>query len=390
MTTPVESPAFGLVRDNVRKTLMRSHAFRALPPEQRNELAHDMVKVASYIVAGEDGKTTPNAVDVKTSDPKLLARVQASSNDATSGADLPNSRPKPGDVAGKDFNAAAAQQGGKAFTDVVRQVDFPKFVAGLIDGVFGAIVDSSIKQMEAYAELVANVAKSVDQYMKDNVSENQARDYLANRYPEHLEVDIGSEQPQLRPKEGHDEDNLPDFFRDLGLTNSIDSLDEDVTEETLVPAARQRIAMDRQQLLATMVLMGINRLVVTNGNISASVLFTLNTTDSVTRDFTQTATQYGGKRSNTRPGFLGWFQPSRTYESSYGNFNITTVQEEDSEATVKMKVDLKGKVDLNFKSETFPLERMASVLQMEQIQQKASTSANGQNTRNANPQQATS
>jgi len=38
--------------------------------------------------------------------------------------------------------------------------------AGLPDGVFNSIVTSSIKQMEAYAELVKNVSKSVDQYMK--------------------------------------------------------------------------------------------------------------------------------------------------------------------------------------------------------------------------------
>lgn len=379
MTVPVESPAFNLVRDNVRKTLMSSRAFRTLPPQKRKELAHDMVKVASYIVAGEDGTTTPNDVDLKTSDPNVLARVQAGS-DATSGANLPSNLPQPGAVAGEDFTAAAAQQGGTAFTDVVREVNFPEFVAGLIDGVFGAIVDSSIKQMEAYADLVANVSKSVDEYMKDNVSQNQARDYLANRYPEHLEVDIAGEQPSLRPKEGHDEDNLPDFFRDLGLTSTVDDLDEDVVEETLVPAARRRIAMDRQQLLATMVLMGINRLVVTDGNITASVVFRLSTQDSVERSFTQTAEQYGSKYSRTRPGFLGWFKPSRNYESSYGRFKVQTVQEEDSEASVKMKVDLKGKVDLNFRSETFPLERMANILQINEIQQKAPSAANGQTT----------
>src|SRR5205823_9982541 len=150
----------------------------------------------------------------------------------------------------------AAQQGGQAFTDVIADVNFPAFVGGLIDGVFNSIVTTSIKQMEAYAEMVKNVSKSVDQYMKDNVTENHARDYLAERYPEQLEVNIGGERPRLKPRDGYDEGTLPDFMRYLGLPRPVTSLDEDNVEQDLVPAARRRIAMDRQQMLATMVMMG--------------------------------------------------------------------------------------------------------------------------------------
>ena len=103
---------------------------------------------------------------------------------------------------------------------MIREVNFPAFVAGLIDGVFNAIVTSSIKQMEAYGELVKNVAKSVDDFMKDNISENSARDYLADRYPDNLEVDMSGEKPQLKPKEGSDDAELPDFFKDLGLAEA--------------------------------------------------------------------------------------------------------------------------------------------------------------------------
>jgi hypothetical protein len=355
-----QSPTFALVRKQVREKLTQSQAFRQLPPETQRQLAHDMVKVAGYIVSGEDGQNMPAAA--------------ALAGDATSGANLPGNIPRPGATAGSDFQAAAAKQGGTAFTQLVRDINFPQFVAGLIDGVFNAIVDASIKQMEAYAELVKNVAKSVDQFMKDNVSENQARDYLADRYPDFLEVDVSQEQPQVKPTEGYDQDNMPDFFRDLGLETPVEDLDEEVTEQVLVPAARRRMAMDRQQLLATMVLMGINRIVVTNGNITASVIFQLKTRDVVERDFTQTAEQAGGKyaSSQTRPGFWGWFSPSvtREYESSWGRFKVTTVQEEDSEASVEMKANLSGKVNINFKSETFPLERMADILQINEIQQK--------------------
>ena len=78
-------------------------------------------------------------------------------------------------------------------------------------------MDASIQQMEAFAELVKNVSKSVDEYMRDNVTANQARDYLADRYPDHLQVDISGETPKVVPKEDADESDMPDFFKDLGL-----------------------------------------------------------------------------------------------------------------------------------------------------------------------------
>lgn len=49
-------------------------------------------------------------------------------------------------------------------------VDFPTFVAGLIEGVFNAVVSASIQQMDAFSELVESVAKSLNDFM-DEVTE---------------------------------------------------------------------------------------------------------------------------------------------------------------------------------------------------------------------------
>lgn len=50
--------------------------------------------------------------------------------------------------------------------DLVEAVDFPAFVSDLIHGVFKAIIDASIKQMEAYAGLLTSVATAVDEFAK--------------------------------------------------------------------------------------------------------------------------------------------------------------------------------------------------------------------------------
>ena len=339
-----------LVRQQVKRLLSRSKAFRDLSAAKQKAVAHDTVKIANYM-ADAHGVTKDAPISA------VLAHRPV-------GQDAPISAVLARDTAGKDFaeqgGATAAQAGVEALGDVVNKVDFPGFVGGLIEGVFNAIVKASIDQMEAYGELVANVAKSVDEYMRDNITEDQARDYLVDRYPDHLEADMGGERPTLRPREDRDEDNMPDFFKDLGLPLPIDDLDEETVEQQLVPAARKRIAMDRQQLLATMVLMGINRLIVTDGRINASVIFTLNTKDAITRALERsTSFEANTRYRRRRKGFF--FVPDTRY-SRRVSLNVETTQSDDSEASVKLKTTMKGNVDLRFRSETFPLERMTEML----------------------------
>jgi hypothetical protein len=369
---------FQVIRDGVRRGLSASAAFRKLPKDQQLAIAHDSVMAFQYIFNG-DGTSQPRSVQFAGDSPVIRAL-----------ADKP---PLPeGDTAGQRFaqsGALAGQQGSDAFTDMISRINFPKFVAGLIDGVFTAIVSSSIKQMEAYAELVKNVAKSAEQYMKDNVTENNARDYLADRYPGVLEIDLSGDSPKLKPREGFDESNMPDFQSDFGLDESIKSLDQRKVEETLVPAARRRIALDRQQLLATMVMMGVNRLVVTNGAIEASCLFELDTRDEVKRRMNQKQTsdwsaqhqsESGAEGSTSRKGsgFLWWGEDTESKSSwftknSYqdsSNFKVSTTRSEDSTAKVDMHAKLTGKVNVNFKSDYFPMERMVDVMQIQQIRSK--------------------
>jgi hypothetical protein len=376
-----------LIRAQVRERLLESPAFRSLAPEKRAEIAHHTVKAIHYIAGGADGTSRPASVTIAGDTP--VTRELAQQN-------APNAPANP--TAGQRFaesGAIAAREGADTLAELVNKVDFPRFVAGLIDGVFNAIVSSSIQQMEAYAELVKNVSKSVDQYMKDNVSENNARDWLAERYPAHLEVDIQGEKPRLKPREGADEENMPDFAGDLGMPAPMKSLDRDAIEKELVPAARRRIAMDRQQLLATMVMMGVNRLVVTNGTIEASCTFELDTKDEVRRKKAIKTTadwasvresQIGAEGSvegSFRHGFLGlggktdvqasWYNKGSARDTS--NFKVSTTRSEDSTAKVDLHARLGGKVNINFKSDYFPMEKMVDVMQINRIRER--TAAGG-------------
>jgi hypothetical protein len=59
------------------------------------------------------------------------------------------------------------RQGTDGKGPLVDAVDFPAFVADLIKGTFDAIVDASIRQMEAYAQLLKDVSDRVDEFLQD-------------------------------------------------------------------------------------------------------------------------------------------------------------------------------------------------------------------------------
>jgi len=178
----------------------------------------------------------------------------------------------------------------------------------------------------------------------------------------------------------------------------ITGLDQDSAEEQLVPAARQRIAMDRQQMLATMVMMGVNRLVVTNGTIEASCMFRLDTRDTRIRDRTGTSggtsttgshDEWGGKgdyhwegenkggwlsnKSSKYSGNQSWYN-GHTRDST-ATFSVSTVDTNKNEEEIKLHAELSGKVKLNFKSDYFPMERMVDALQINQIRDKVPAAA---------------
>jgi hypothetical protein len=75
--------------------------------------------------------------------------------------------------------------------EAIEHVDFPHFVAALIEGLLKAMAngeDASDHQMRAYAHLVEAVRRSVDEFeasqAQGSEDERPHRDYLTSKYPE--------------------------------------------------------------------------------------------------------------------------------------------------------------------------------------------------------------
>ncbi len=349
-----------LAAGQVKALLESAPAFHQLPLGARAKMRDDLEKIASYTAALIHDDWSQSA---KLNQTPVVRERRVIEGEVTPGA-APRARSlAEGFVTNEDGQPTpvAASNVARITEDTLNAIAFPTFVADLIKGTFQAIVESSIQQMEAYAELLSNVSKTVDEFMADNISDNNARDWLAGAYPQSVQLSTASGQPRLEPAPGAEDAEQPNFQRDLNLTEEV-SLDEDTIEGVLVPAARRRIAQSRQQTLATMVLMGMNRIVVTRGRIKAAMGFRIDTTDTSRAEFADkfdTKTEIKAR--------YGWFR-SPVKASMKTTVSYVSSSKKSSESEIDVSADLTGEVDLRFKSDYFPLERFADTGVIAQIQ----------------------
>ena len=71
----------------------------------------------------------------------------------------------------------------------------------------------------------------------------------------------------------------------------------ELIEETLLPEAQKRLGRSRQQMLATMVMLGLNRIVVKDGSISARLRFRADAADHAKVDYAVSDDPGGGDSS---------------------------------------------------------------------------------------------
>ena len=380
------------VRQAVANLLTRSPAFKALSLEKQREVAQATALVADYLAVPEGipGNTLAGGLGTLATalvDPPA-APPQASFADASKQVD------KIGDG---EFEASAAREGAKVAGLLLKQVKFPVFVASLIEGVFHAIVKSSIEQMEAYTAMIASVAKSLKQFTEDNVSPNQGRDHMVEKFPDLFEIGVDdfsdSPGPKLKLRDGVDEGAALKRmnamrFEDGNVMKSMDLSDENV-EKALVMAAQMQLAKQRQQLMASMVLMGINRIVITDGKISAKIMYDFTSKDTMQKKRSAQAFDYArgadGNLATTRSG-EGKNESSGNVSNSRDQSKDTNTRDfsadyyskgeykfedkpvmtamsaasEASDSQLQTRVQLAGAVEVNFKSDYLPLDKMAT------------------------------
>ncbi|RDD61008.1 hypothetical protein [Ferruginivarius sediminum] len=351
--------------EEVQGHLPRSAAYAALDSATRHHLDDSLTRIRQALHTARGGEThDPYALDAPAARPATgrtyAARPFAEGENGNGDVATPD--PSREQMRAVDRLAGAAG----AVSD---ELDFANFVASLVHGTFDAIVDASIRQMEAFAELVSVVAKDIDSFTRENVTPNQVRDWLVDRFPADLSLELPSGaqgRPRLRVQPGgggEEEDTFafrsPAWLDDFGLSG--EELTDELVESRLIPAARRVVAENRMRDLATMVLMGLNRVRVDSGLISARIRIRAAAADTTSVDYASSQDTTG---SNQRWGRRG----SNTYEQPKALVSTVGVN---VQAESQLQAELFGEVRINFSSETVPLERFADAAAIQLLERHA-------------------
>ena len=336
------------VRSAVRDLLSACAEYHALEPDTRKRIAGSMVRIAA------------------------TAQALASEADPA-----PSARPVTSQAmnAGSDFSGVAADRVAGTTTAILKAVSFPRFVTELINGVFKALNDSNQQQLASYIDLIQNVSNTVDGFADANVGVSGARAWLAERFPGSFVVQ-GDEDLQPEPGMSAEERRELQAERDastrlrlvpngampseaalkaaFGLAPQ-DSVPSTGDPEALVPFARGVIARNRQQMLSTMVMMGMQRIVIESGRLSASMRFHIDTRSAAASD----AGSSFDTRTNLDVSGGAKFGPWGMEAKVQSTIGYVSTQRSQTTETMNTDLELASNVELLFKTDYVSLDRLA-------------------------------
>ena len=307
------------------RRLRLSAGLRNLSPAERSAFGRDLSRIEAAL----------------TRDPYAVHALADTGTGASGNGDAKAAAPPP-----PPPTPPVTSQIGARAADALAAVNFSGFVAGLVTGTFQAIVDATTQQVKEYASLVASISQSVESFSRDNVSPGQVRAWLAERYAGDLVVVLpptgAAGSARLVPQPAS-VGTSPSWLANFNLEG--EELSEELTEGPLIEAAHPQLGEQRLQMLATTVLMGINRIVVDDGDIKARLQF-----HAVARDLTTAEMAMGQMAAGIAGRQVSGQSPVTTMVSTL---------KANAQADASIKTNLMGEVRIKFRSETFPLERFA-------------------------------
>jgi hypothetical protein len=348
--TRLASPP-GELRQAVRDSLQAEPAFAALQGEDQRAIAHSLVRIAH----------AAKLLEAESAAAPVAARPLTRAMDA-----------------GDHLGGRAVSSMAGTTTAMINAISFPRFVNELITGVFKAMVQTNQQQMQQYVELVRGVSQSLEGFSSlGGSSDDPAKRWLADQFPQSFAIEAPDPDDAPRPGEPVDPDDQPEGAQLItrGPPPSQDALRSALSLEPgeqvpssggpeLVAFVRRSLARNRQQVLATMVQMGMQRIVVDSGRISAAMRFHIDATSAAAEQNHSgfdTRTTIGASASAS----LGWWSASASVSSTIGYVSTTDVQTREE---VSASADLTSSVELHFRTDQVPLDRIASQQTVQRLQ----------------------
>lgn len=263
----------------------------------------------------------------------------------------------------------------------LEKIGFVDFTVDLVKGVYEVIVKASMDQLKAYADFVTQISKplteyqdeilgadnstqqsaNVDSYIKDVLSLDpaSATDYtltaeqVANLKQNFSDVTVEdtSTNPATTKK-------IDDYITTLGGTSTITV----AHLKTLVIAKLKASTKHSYDLILTVLKIGMQKVVVTNGEIMTKLTFHIDATDTTSKDsqsMNSKSSGWGiGGSISGGSGLIGNVIGRTISGSLSGGYSsrkmsVSVVNEKSSSAT-NINIDILGEVKIQFRTETFP------------------------------------
>ena len=245
--------------------------------------------------------------------------------------------------------------------NMINAISFPRFVKELITGVFKAMVETNQEQLQQYVELVRGVSQSLDGFAAlGGGNDDMAKRWLADQFPQSFAIEAPEADDQPRPGDEPDPDDEPESVRLItrGPPPSRDALRAALSLEPgeqvptsggpeLISFVRRSLARNRQQMLATMVQMGMQRIVVDSGRISAGMRFHIDAS-SAAAEQRHSASTLAPRSAPAARSAWAWCSASASVNSTIGYVQTNDVQTREE---VHASADLTSSVELHFRTD---------------------------------------
>ncbi|WP_300010436.1 hypothetical protein [uncultured Roseobacter sp.] len=355
------------VRHGVRALLTAAEGFDTLDPQTRQDVAKSLVRISStaLTLAEEAGSDPPSPLPRKRRAP--LAEGQS---------------------AGRAYSGTAIDQIAPQTERILNAVSFPRFVGELITGVFKAMNESNEQQLESYVELIRNVAASTDGFADANIGDMGARQWLMERFPGTFRIEGDSDEGFDNPEE-MSADERAEWMAEraenqrLELSPGAEMPSEDALRtalgaprgsslpsgnpEALIGPVRALLARNKQQMLATMVMMGMQRIVIDSGRLNASMRFHIDASSAASDD-------RGSRfdvRNELQAGVKAQFGPWGASAKMKNTIGYVSTERTQTEEEVNADLELDSAVELIFRTDYVPLERLAGTGDVNRIRVNA-------------------
>ena len=336
--TPVLQGRPDLGRQIARKMVGVSMAAAELLAEEK--------RLSEQIAARAGGESRGAAATSRASSPMVLAEAQTAS---------------------QLHGQSAVNNAANVLRATRDAIDFPGFVTSLINGVFQSIQNSSIQQLQAFSDLMGAVSATTSDFATSQITDARAATWVAGHFPV-FSVEANGSEPRLVLRQDAQMPPAEELARVLEATRSeVGTVNEGDLNESLLPLVRRKLARDRQAMLSTMVLMGLQRVVIDDGHIHASMDLRVDarsTAEQTTAE--QTDTRFETEASGSFG--MGMWGASARMAASVGYVHS---DEQHTREDIAVSAGIRSSVDVRFHTEPLDTRRVASDRTLDQLRARA-------------------